>query len=402
MAKSSFWLNGAKGKFAGATIYNADGQSVMRVINKSIKNPRTTAQMVQRVISKTVMNQYAAMKAICDHSFQGKTAGAKCMAHFASINNKATRNMIAEMQAAGISFANIYNFIPCKAVKFVPATCIISEGTLPQIYATVENGVGAVAAAGNTYEDIINSFGLQRGDQLTFVTIEKNGAGDYKFNYARVILDPRNPDGTPAPLSSQFSNGDGVEFPSFRNEGNFEYLEFDASKLLFTVLGGEDVVAAGIIASRQVDNDWLRSTCQLDVDPTLLGDDKKSLEEAIVLSTASTPIYTNSPRYLNNAGVGGPQEGASPVPENFSVRLNNTGEYIPVTDGTLSVQSDVINKIKISGLSAGYTIEVYGMGQLVGTMGYDADEEVYTYYNDVSLPATFKVNGVTFLTITEE
>lgn len=396
MAKTSFWLNGAKGKFAGATIYNADGQSVMRVINKSIKNPRTTAQMVQRVISKTVMNQYAAMKAICDHSFQGKTAGAKCMAHFASINNKATRNMIAEMQAAGISFADIFNFIPCKAVKFVPATCIISEGSLPQIYATVEGGVGAVAVeGGNTYENIINKFGLQRGDQLTFVTIEKNGAEDYKFNYARVILDPRNPDGTPAPLSSQFANGDGVNYPSFRNEGNFSYLEYETTNLMFQLLSEGNVVAAGIIASRQVDNDWLRSTCQLDVDPTLLGDDKKSLEEAIALSTASTPIYTNSPRYLNNAGVGGPQ--ASDAPQSFRVAVNGGVFANAVVGDKLPLTGEVEN-ITIDEYPEGHSLSAWLNNSKLGDFSREGEFYEYTLESPDS-PIVVKDGDTVILTL---
>lgn len=331
MAKSSFWLRGAKGKLAGATIYDANGQSVMREVKAHIKNPRTKAQMIQRVISKTVMNQYAAMKAIANHSFQGKTAGAKSMAYFASINNRATRAFVAEMQNAGIAMSEIYNFIACKSVKFVPARCIISEGTLPQIYATIasDGSKASVALAGvdNTYEGIINALGLQRGDQLTFVTTEKNDNGDYKFDFCRVILDPREADGTAAPLSTAFIADGAVVKPSFRNEGDFAALAFAGGSLGFNVSNGV-VATAGVIASRQIDNDWLRSTCELAFNEAALGEDICSLENAVYLSTAKTPVYTDSERYLNNAGVGGPQA--------------DSGEWVnPYPDAEMRVSGDL-------------------------------------------------------------
>ena len=54
MAKSGFWLKGAQGKLAGATMYkDANGDTVMREV-VAPKNPQTTSQMVQRIIMCTV------------------------------------------------------------------------------------------------------------------------------------------------------------------------------------------------------------------------------------------------------------------------------------------------------------------------------------------------------------
>ena len=315
MAKSSFWLNGAKGKFAGATIYQANGETVMRVINKTIKNPRTTAQLIQRIISKTVSNQYSAMKAICDHSFEGVKAGADCMAKFRSINNNLIRERIAAAQQNGDKFDEIFNFIPLKSYKFIPVAVQLSEGSLPQV--TVASAADTVVVSfgnTNTYEGVLNHLGLERGDQLTFITVELVN-GNYQFSYARVILDPREADGTAAPLSTAFiGENNNVVKPSFRNEGKFHTLAYDTSdNIAYFSLLNDSAVAGAVIVSRKVNNEWLRSKAVLYIEEGVLGDDEISLQEALDLAVQGTDIYTDSKRYLNNAGIGGPQE-ETPAP----------------------------------------------------------------------------------------
>lgn len=313
MAKSSFWLNGAKGKFAGATIYQSNGETVMRVINKTIKNPRTTAQLIQRIISKTVSNQYSAMKAICDHSFEGVKAGADTMAKFRSVNNNLIRERIAAAQQNGDKFDEIFNFIPLKSYKFIPVGIQLSEGSLPQVQvlSATDNAVCEIGAV-NTYEGVLNHLGLERGDQLTFITVELVN-GNYQFNFARVILDPREADGTAAPLSTAFiGENNSIVKPSFRNEGTFKTLDYNASRASFSLVNNA-VAAAAVIVSRKVNNEWLRSKAVL-----VMGDiddgDNISLQDALDLAVQGTDIYTDSKRYLNNAGTGGPQE-ETPAPD---------------------------------------------------------------------------------------
>lgn len=311
MAKTGFWLNGAKGKVAGTTIYQSNGETVMRVINRSVKNPRTTAQLIQRIITKTVAKQYSAMKEICDHSFEGVTAGANTMAKFRSVNNTLLRERIAAAQQAGDTFAEIFNFIPLKTNKFIPVGVQLSEGSLPRINAI---GAGEIEMdTTNTYENVINSLGLERGDQLTFIGVYKDTNNNYSFKFARVILDPREADGTAAPLSTAFVGDKGINKPSFRNEGTIVQIGFNVASLGFT-LSTDTAVAAAVIASRKVNNVWLRSTETLAMASGALGaDDNISLQEALDLAIQGTEIYTDSQRYLNNAGVGGPQE-ETPTP----------------------------------------------------------------------------------------
>lgn len=315
MAKSGFWLQGAKGKMAGTTIYQANGSTVMRVINRSIKNPRTKAQLIQRIITKTVAKQYSAMKEICDHSFEGVKPGADTMARFRSVNNTILRERIAAAQKAGNEFDEIYNFIPLKSTNFIPANVQLSEGSLPQVEIdSVLDSVSAKMGTVNTYEGVLNHLGLERGDQLTFVTVEYIN-GNYQFHYCRVILDPREADGSAAPLSTTFigENGNIVK-PSFRNEGSFNFLNFDTEGGLVVFNIKEDATAAGaVIVSRKVNNEWLRSKAMLVTDTESFGEDNISLQEALDLAIQGSEIYTDSERFLNNAGVGGPQE-ETPAP----------------------------------------------------------------------------------------
>lgn len=316
MAKTGFWLNGAKGKVAGTTIYQSNGETVMRVINRSVKNPRTAAQLIQRIITKTVAKQYSAMKEICDHSFEGVTAGANTMARFRSVNNTILRERIAAAQQTGDKFDEIFNFIPLKTNKFIPVPVQLSEGSLPSVVVT---GVADTATANlgtvNTYQGVIDFLGLERGDQLTFVTVEYIN-NNYVFAYSRVILDPREQDGSAAPLSTAFITNGKIAKPSFRNEGTFAQLMWDGQTNIvnFSIKHEDAVKAAAVIVSRKVNNDWLRSKAVLVMDYNELeAKDKISLQEALDLAIQGSEIYTDSQRYLNNAGVGGPQE-ETPAP----------------------------------------------------------------------------------------
>lgn len=58
MAKTGFWLKGANGKLAGATIYKQNGETVMREV-VTTSNPKTTPQLIQRIIMHTVMVAYS-------------------------------------------------------------------------------------------------------------------------------------------------------------------------------------------------------------------------------------------------------------------------------------------------------------------------------------------------------
>lgn len=294
--------SGYKGKLDGQTYYKgAGGKTVVRKITTP-KNPKTLAQRIQRVITKTVGDNYKVMRALADHSFEGRTMGFECANRFRSLNATRIRERAAYLQGQGISLYEYFNFEPIGSTSFAPAAVFISEGSLKQVFPVISGALGKVMASANTYAGVISALGAQRGDQVTFVTVEKSLDGHFSFNYVRVILDPRNSDGA-APLSSEFITNNAINCPNTRNQGNFNTLSFADGGINFKLTDGT-VVAVGIIVSRKADNKWLYSTSQLVLSEGNMGNALCSLMEAAE-STGVTAIDVESEMYLHNAGEGG-------------------------------------------------------------------------------------------------
>ena len=359
MAKvQNMWLKNVVGKVGDSTLYVSGGETIMRNGTSNVKNPQSYAQMIQRVIAKTAMNNYSALQFLANHSFQGKPTGAKCMERFLSRNMRYFRERAAEIVNRGGSLYDFYQFSHVGAVKFVPAAVILAEGKLPQlVYGVYPDGSAAFLnvpghATPITYADIINAYNLKRGDQLTFVSINKNTlTGEYIPHYVRVILDPRNSDGTPASLSTTFIGaGSNINCPNMRNRGGFLRLGISDDNLYF-ILSDALVAAVGVIVSRKVKGAWMRSNCKLVINEGIIGADLMSLGSAVDKSLSGSEIYTDDDLYLNNAGSGG-EQGSDPdlTPSNAPVVNNNVsinGIMQDVSGG--SVSTDNLSKIVVTG-----------------------------------------------------
>ena len=303
-------LMGANGKIGNKVYYTANGKTIVREVSASNYNSKTVQQILQRVIMKTVMRSYSAMKDIANHSFEGVKTGADCMARFSSLNVAHIREKAAQMVNDGVSLATYAQFTKLGSKKFTPAPVYISEGTLTQIHP----GITEFSAAGsafatldvpaNTYAALANQYNLKRGDQITFCTVEKDAYGEYLFKYERVILDPRTADGDAAPMSSPLIVDGAFGTPSRRNNGEFFSLAYDseAKQLRWKSING-DVAAVAVIASRKSGSTQFRSTAKFVLNEAVLGSDKCSLLEAIGAAQAgSTEVYIeeDSALYLNN------------------------------------------------------------------------------------------------------
>ena len=158
----------------------------------NVKNPKTTAQTLQRVLVKDVAMSYTMFKEICNHSFENVNRGFDSMNKFKKLNLRYLRERAATLQSLGQSLSQFYQFVPLKSENWSPFAAIISMGHLPEVSVAidVEGGHKAyVNAPSRTYTDFVNSWGLQRGDQVTFVTVQKR-QGKYEVNYARIVLNP--------------------------------------------------------------------------------------------------------------------------------------------------------------------------------------------------------------------
>ena len=292
-------LGHARGKVGSLVFSRSNGQQVVRARAEVIKNPQTEAQMIQRIILQTAAQAYSRMQPIVDHSFEGIPAGQKSMSYFLKRAISAIR---AELAEVGDLDAASPAVVALGTNYFAVNGYAIAKGTLPSVIPdVVTNGEAQFTVSGNTYADVINTFGLQRGDQLTFCVIEGNDIANCSFKFCRIILDPRETDGSQADLDSDFIIEGIVNKPNPKNEYNGVYVNFSTNQLHVTVDG--DVAAAAAIVSRQkADGTWLRSNSSLEVgEGVLIG---------ITVQDALDAFYSGgidiiSQRYLNNASRSG-------------------------------------------------------------------------------------------------
>lgn len=343
MAKVGFWLKGSKGKLAGATMYQSNGETIMREV-VSPSNPKTDGQLLQRIVMHTIMGAYSAMKEICDHSFEGFKKGQETMSYFMKQNVQFCREKIATMQQQGTTVYGMYNFAPLGVKGFTPNQYQVAMGSLPQIHSYIKDDStshGYLAGfSANTYENVIATLGLKRGDQLTFCIFQQlsEAYGAKEFKFARVILDPTNADGTPADLSVPFIGEDGkINLPSIRNEGNFYFAYNAANQVEFGITSAIGGPANFVIASRKgSDGNWMRSTTYMSY---VTSGQSYNLGECLDMAkNGNSALYVNNPLYLNNAGEGDgsavaidPNEGgAASAAQITSVTVNG----VSVTAGT--------------------------------------------------------------------
>lgn len=304
-------LGHARGKVGDLVFARVNGQQVTRARATEVKNPQTEKQMIQRIILNTVIQAYSRMAEICDHSFEGVPVGQKSMNKFMRENLGALRQKVAAYIAETGEFSGVYAFSPKGLNMFTPNNYVISTGSLPEItLAEVAPVTGAkieisAAAAIPTYAEVIAAFGLNRGDQLTFIGQELYTDGRAAFKFARVILDPMESDGTSADINTPFLADGVVNKPSPRNEGADIKFTSTANDLTFD-LGDNSMFGAAVIVSRQkADGTWLRSNASIllaDAIPyALVG--AMDLQEALDY-TMSGGIELGSERYLNNATKG--------------------------------------------------------------------------------------------------
>lgn len=309
MAKGNMLLGHARGKVGSLVFSRQNGKQVTRAKAETVRNPQTEKQIVQRIILNTISQAYSRMAAITDHSFEGKSNPSENMAAFMKRNMNELRSKISKAVDEGFSFEEITNFAPIGTSNFVYNPLIISMGALPKIpVISVTSGTGAKteAVTANTYQAVIDAFGLQRGDQLTFVNIVEDAQGNKYFYYSRVILNPVDAEGNNLPLTTAFINQGAIVSPSPKNEGQFAALSFDTTGITFAV-GNTTVKAAAVIVSREKgDGSYARSEASLVLDANAIDEsiDMCTLQDAID-QFQENGIGLDNSKYLNNASSKG-------------------------------------------------------------------------------------------------
>ena len=318
-------LGKARGSVGDLTFSVLNSEQITRAKAKSVKNPRTDAQMIQRVLMSTTVHAYSGMQEIVDHSFQGVPYQGRSMNRFNQLNVKNLRSLYAQIAGGSTDVPVVFNANGNKRVSLAP--WIMSTGSLPTVGLKIDSEAGAawpVAALKSqtvgtntvdfgvaidakfygapSYADLIAYFGLQTGDQLTLTALTRlvsdNEAG-CNFKYGRFILQPNDGDLshllTDASVANEKNQGISFSFADRQLFINFADL---------VEAGGNNrtmIMEAAIITSRLENNAWKRSNSQMVMCTDDLADGGVDMETAID-SYSSVQFDTNSPWYLNKAG----------------------------------------------------------------------------------------------------
>lgn len=179
MAKSKSFFGLRRGSTKTLTFSVFNGKQVTKDRVESVKNPRSLAQMIQRMCMATSSAAYAQMKEIVDHSFEGVTYGLNNMSEFIRQNTKA-------IKAAALAPANAqFAFNPYQDRNLYGGAFIMSAGSASPIPdAAIETQISqtdkvfirfgidteSTTASAN---DLFADLGISVGDMCTICFIAK-------------------------------------------------------------------------------------------------------------------------------------------------------------------------------------------------------------------------------------
>lgn len=286
-------MGNASGKLADVVLYRNAGAQVARLRVRTPKNPRTEAQLIQRVIQGTAARAYSVLQAICNHAFEGKQSRTDNQSEFMRLNVARDRYRVS---VAPMGWRMLSNFNSRDLVEPLANNYIVASGSLPEMQFSSDGegytlGAGSGLEATDTYQQVCDKLGLQRGDQITVVSVSVDeNAKMSDLNAVRIIMEPSDGD-----MSSVFlGTGGAINKPNAKNEGNFTVAIGDGT---ITITLAKSGGAGTVIISRYGDGKWLRSTARMYVavaisNPPTLGAAVDSWKTAV-----------SSDKYLNQAEV---------------------------------------------------------------------------------------------------
>lgn len=167
----NMWLRGAKKKLGGTVLYTQGGRTLQRELAPEIKNPKTPAQMGQRVKWANLVAFYRANAGWMPKAFENKKPTQSDYNKFMSLNAANSRIYLTKEQARqGACVVDSYR---------------VSDGTLQpvDIFPTEQNWVTNLYLTGLDKLDatttvaafstalLASNAGLRSGDQLSFIRV---------------------------------------------------------------------------------------------------------------------------------------------------------------------------------------------------------------------------------------
>lgn len=233
----NFWLKGASKRLAGAVIYEAMGQTRARRLSESVTNPRTEAQMNQRVKWANLVNLYRVNSDWMKYAYETKKTSQSEYNKWMSLNVTNSRIYLTkQLAAAGACVVDAYAITQGS----LPSIENTNSGNLwlSNIYTTGLIGdLEDVTVASFTEYILKNNPGIREGDQLSLIRLSQQTNAD---------------NGIPYVIQRKYE----LVFSRTNNREVYDYLPSD---LVETVASGDDTVLALNIASRVGGFAWILS-----------------------------------------------------------------------------------------------------------------------------------------------
>lgn len=247
MAQSKSFFGLRRGSTKSLTFSTFNGKQVTKDRVTDVKNPRTEAQMINRMLNYTAMSAYSAMKEIVDHSFASKSYGLQSMRYFLSKNYSLLKYGTETLR---------YSSYKGGAV---PSAFLVSEGSLAPVIIgnTGVDGEINITFAGKTVGDLKKYLGLNVGDYITAVALTDDPQN--QFVWIRLYIPENSLDSNEVSLAL-------LSPESNRNASDLvKVATSDASNTVITFsLDFGDISFGTVISSAKRGDTWQRSTNYLE------------------------------------------------------------------------------------------------------------------------------------------
>lgn len=295
MAKSKSFFGLRQGSTKSLTFQVNAGKQITKDRVSIVKNPRSQAQMEQRMLMATASAAYAAMKQIVDHSFEGITYGQQTMSEFIRLNIK----LIREDYSAG---AGKFGYNPYQNRNLLAGDYIMSQGKASDINTsiitvsagasnqTIVLGASGTGSDAPTASQLAAALGIAIGEMCTVCLLtddlDANGNPDDKFTFVRIKYDAAGDVAlTTANIASYFT----IESPHAVTVATAS----TGVTLTVAMASGGNSIAFVAIHSVLADGVWKRNNTKFELPGTW--DIQPSAEEAL----ATYPIGAS---YVLNGG----------------------------------------------------------------------------------------------------
>lgn len=362
MAKSKGFFGIRSGSTKNFTFSELHGEQITKERVSRVKNPRTISQMRQRMLMATIGAAYSYLKAITDHSFEGKTVGQQNMSEFMRLNLNKFRDAAQNDNAA-------YAMNAYGDKQINPMRYILAKGSLPAMPFVI-NASNQIVLTYNvkdasTAEKVYDAMGIKKDDLITFVWVVGNASlvsGIFKYtprqlNIVRLKADKAGAIATPHDAFSFESNHADID------------INVNLSAGVLTLASSEANIG-GVILSRQNTGTWLRSNT------TMVGN--KSIIEGVTVGNQLATYPIESELILNGGEMANePSVEVLPTPQ---LKLSSQSVSITTKGGSVAAPT-------LTGAPSGAAVT------------YSSDNTTIATVNSTSGQVTAVGNGTANITI---